>query len=202
MPPKGTRKRKTPAADPEPLPSPEPSASPEPVLKKTRGRPKKTAPVAAASPSPSLEAEAEPVALPSRGRPKKAPVAAPDVTTASGSSARAVTSNGTDKKADSKKPAKKTKPADPAARVNPFDVGFNTEHNHTDSEEDDAGPQSWSVPLPVARDAGDVEYRDETIHPNTFLFLADLKKNNQREWLKCMFYFSLVLSYPKSRVII
>jgi hypothetical protein len=71
-------------------------------------------------------------------------------------------------------------------RVNPFDVAFNTVHDHTDDEDDDAGPQSWTVPLPVAREAGEVEYEDETVHPNTFLFLADLKRNNRREWLKCM----------------
>ncbi|EER36782.1 conserved hypothetical protein [Histoplasma capsulatum H143] len=33
-------------------------------------------------------------------------------------------------------------------------------------------------------DAGDTLYEDHTIHPNTMLFLKDLKANNQREWLK------------------
>lgn len=37
---------------------------------------------------------------------------------------------------------------------------------------------------PKARPAGKVPYTDETIHPNTLLFLADLKANNKREWLK------------------
>nr|POE59353.1 hypothetical protein CFP56_24622 [Quercus suber] len=35
-----------------------------------------------------------------------------------------------------------------------------------------------------ARPAGDIPYRDDTIHPNTLLFLSDLKDNNDRQWLK------------------
>lgn len=42
-----------------------------------------------------------------------------------------------------------------------------------------------TIPLPKPRTAGDTPYEDERIHPNTFLFLADLDKNNNREWLKC-----------------
>ncbi|KLJ12847.1 hypothetical protein EMPG_12165 [Blastomyces silverae] len=40
------------------------------------------------------------------------------------------------------------------------------------------------IKLPKPRDAGDTPYEDKTIHPNTLLFLKDLKANNQREWLK------------------
>ncbi|KAJ5110170.1 hypothetical protein N7532_002815 [Penicillium argentinense] len=40
------------------------------------------------------------------------------------------------------------------------------------------------IPKPKARDAGGVPYEDETLHPNTKLFLLDLKKNNDRQWLK------------------
>ncbi|OJD14833.1 hypothetical protein AJ78_04863 [Emergomyces pasteurianus Ep9510] len=40
------------------------------------------------------------------------------------------------------------------------------------------------IKLPKAREAGDTPYEDNTIHPNTMLFLKDLKANNQREWLK------------------
>jgi hypothetical protein len=54
-----------------------------------------------------------------------------------------------------------------------------------DDDDDDDGPQSYSIPLPKARDAGDQPYEDGRIHPNTFLFLKDLKANNNREWLKC-----------------
>lgn len=39
---------------------------------------------------------------------------------------------------------------------------------------------------PKARDAGDTPYSDDTIHPNTMLFLEDLAANNERQWLKCM----------------
>lgn len=37
---------------------------------------------------------------------------------------------------------------------------------------------------PRARTPGGIEYQDSTIHPNTLLFLKDLKQNNDRDWLK------------------
>ena len=40
------------------------------------------------------------------------------------------------------------------------------------------------IKLPKARQAGKTPYTDDTIHPNTMLFLGDLKENNDREWLK------------------
>ncbi|KAJ5263246.1 Conserved hypothetical protein CHP02453 [Penicillium angulare] len=40
------------------------------------------------------------------------------------------------------------------------------------------------VPKPKAREAGNVPYQDEKLHPNTKLFLLDLKENNDRQWLK------------------
>lgn len=40
---------------------------------------------------------------------------------------------------------------------------------------------------PKAREAGDTPYQDETLHPNTKLFLEDLAQNNDRQWLKGMF---------------
>jgi hypothetical protein len=56
-----------------------------------------------------------------------------------------------------------------------------------DDDDDDGndGPQSYSIPLPEVREAGDTPYEDSRIHPNTFLFLRDLKANNNRDWLKC-----------------
>jgi hypothetical protein len=39
---------------------------------------------------------------------------------------------------------------------------------------------------PRARSPGDTPYTDETIHPNTMLFLEDLAANNDRQWLKSM----------------
>ncbi|KAK3709399.1 hypothetical protein LTR37_010960 [Vermiconidia calcicola] len=35
-----------------------------------------------------------------------------------------------------------------------------------------------------ARPAGKTPYQDETIHPNTLMFLEELKANNDRQWLK------------------
>jgi len=51
------------------------------------------------------------------------------------------------------------------------------------------GPgQEVIIKKPKARPAGKVPYSDETIHPNTLLFLQDLKQNNNREWLKSEFH--------------
>lgn len=40
------------------------------------------------------------------------------------------------------------------------------------------------IKKPKARDAGDTPYTDNTIHPNTMLFLEELAANNNRQWLK------------------
>ncbi|KAF1851766.1 uncharacterized protein K460DRAFT_362513 [Cucurbitaria berberidis CBS 394.84] len=40
------------------------------------------------------------------------------------------------------------------------------------------------IKKPKARDPGDTPYADNTIHPNTMLFLKDLATNNERQWLK------------------
>ncbi|ORY12291.1 hypothetical protein BCR34DRAFT_563868 [Clohesyomyces aquaticus] len=40
------------------------------------------------------------------------------------------------------------------------------------------------IKKPKARDAGETPYTDDTIHPNTMLFLKDLAANNDRQWLK------------------
>lgn len=40
------------------------------------------------------------------------------------------------------------------------------------------------IKKPKAREAGSTPYQDHTVHPNTMLFLEDLKANNDREWLK------------------
>ncbi|KAL4917771.1 hypothetical protein BDW62DRAFT_201555 [Aspergillus aurantiobrunneus] len=40
------------------------------------------------------------------------------------------------------------------------------------------------IEKPKARGPGDVPYNDDTLHPNTILFLKDLTKNNERQWLK------------------
>jgi hypothetical protein len=43
------------------------------------------------------------------------------------------------------------------------------------------------IKKPRARSPGKTPYIDETIHPNTMLFLKDLAKNNDRQWLKSTF---------------
>ncbi|KAF2629734.1 hypothetical protein BU25DRAFT_489737 [Macroventuria anomochaeta] len=40
------------------------------------------------------------------------------------------------------------------------------------------------IKKPKAREAGDTPYTESTIHPNTMLFLEEIKANNDRQWLK------------------
>jgi hypothetical protein len=44
--------------------------------------------------------------------------------------------------------------------------------------------QEVIIAKPKARAAGNTPYEDETLHPNTRLFLIDLADNNDRQWLK------------------
>ncbi|KAK9856302.1 hypothetical protein MYU51_001095 [Penicillium brevicompactum] len=44
--------------------------------------------------------------------------------------------------------------------------------------------QEIIIAKPKARDAGKTPYQDETLHPNTRLFLIDLADNNDRQWMK------------------
>lgn len=54
-----------------------------------------------------------------------------------------------------------------------------------EDSDDDGAPKVTFVPLPKLRDTGGVDYEDDRLHENTLHFLKALKKNNQREWLKC-----------------
>ncbi|MCJ1252077.1 hypothetical protein MMC30_009315 [Trapelia coarctata] len=53
-----------------------------------------------------------------------------------------------------------------------------------DVKADVAPGQEIVIKLPKARQPGKTPYKDDTIHPNTMLFLKDLQQNNDREWLK------------------
>ena len=44
--------------------------------------------------------------------------------------------------------------------------------------------QEVFIKLPKSREPGSTPYTDDAIHPNTFLFLGDLAKHNDRDWLK------------------
>ena len=54
-----------------------------------------------------------------------------------------------------------------------------------DSDEEARPPKVTIIPLPKAREAGDIPYEDGRLHENTMLFLKDLKANNNREWMRC-----------------
>ncbi|KAI0514903.1 hypothetical protein F5B22DRAFT_207770 [Xylaria bambusicola] len=51
-------------------------------------------------------------------------------------------------------------------------------------DDDDDEPQVTFTPLPKLRDTDGIDYEDTKVHPNTLLFLGDLKANNKRSWLK------------------
>ena len=60
------------------------------------------------------------------------------------------------------------------------------EEEDEDIDADDSDDNhSVTIPLPQPRTAGSTPYQDDRIHKNTFLFLADLRANNDREWFKC-----------------
>jgi hypothetical protein len=59
------------------------------------------------------------------------------------------------------------------------------EDDEDDSDQEARPPKVTIIPLPKAREAGDVPYEDGRIHENTMLFLKDLKANNNREWMRC-----------------
>jgi hypothetical protein len=54
------------------------------------------------------------------------------------------------------------------------------------------------IKKPKARDAGSIPYMDNTIHPNTMLFLEDLAANNDRQWLKSELFYS---SHPDHSIL-
>ncbi|KAF3055019.1 hypothetical protein GL218_07644 [Daldinia childiae] len=53
-----------------------------------------------------------------------------------------------------------------------------------DDDDDDDENRITFIPAIQLRDTDGVEYEDTRLHKNTFLFLEDLKANNQRSWLK------------------
>lgn len=59
------------------------------------------------------------------------------------------------------------------------------EEEDDDELDEDEEPRVTITPLTKMRGTGGVDYEDDKLHPNTLLFLKDLKANNKRSWLKC-----------------
>lgn len=59
------------------------------------------------------------------------------------------------------------------------------EGEESDSADDSRQMKRTVIPLAKLRDEGETEYTDQRIHQNTMLFLKDLKKHNNRDWMKC-----------------
>ncbi|KAI1132871.1 hypothetical protein F5Y10DRAFT_171194 [Nemania abortiva] len=92
------------------------------------------------------------------------------------------------KKAQAKTPKSASKPGSGAKKRGPT---TKTEIRDSDEDGDEVGddddddePKVTLIQLPKLRDTNGVEYEDTKVHPNTLLFLGDLKANNKRSWLK------------------
>lgn len=60
------------------------------------------------------------------------------------------------------------------------------EDEEADDSDDSSKPAKVTItPLPKLRPEGEVDYEDSRVHENTMLFLKDLKKHNNRDWMKC-----------------
>ncbi|KAK4172495.1 hypothetical protein QBC36DRAFT_390368 [Triangularia setosa] len=59
-----------------------------------------------------------------------------------------------------------------------------SEGKEEDASDDEEPPKITFIPLPQLRPENGTPYLPHTLHPNTLLFLADLKANNKRAWLK------------------
>ncbi|KAI0894746.1 hypothetical protein F4806DRAFT_472435 [Annulohypoxylon nitens] len=119
-----------------------------------------------------------------RGRPAKTPTptkaAAAKAASAKKASAKArVSDAGASKgrpKAQSKAKAK------PKAKAKSEES--EVEEDDDDDDDDDEDNLITFIPALKLRDLDGVDYEDERLHKNTFLFLKDLKVNNNRKWLK------------------
>ncbi|KAG6361202.1 hypothetical protein INS49_009426 [Diaporthe citri] len=62
--------------------------------------------------------------------------------------------------------------------------GKDEEEDDDNELDEDEEPRVTITPLNKMRGTGGVDYEDDRLHPNTLLFLKDLKANNKRSWLK------------------
>ncbi|KAL7622564.1 hypothetical protein AAE478_008071 [Parahypoxylon ruwenzoriense] len=70
------------------------------------------------------------------------------------------------------------------AKVEPKEPNYKEDSDDEEDDEIDEEDRITYLPVVELRDTGGVEYEDTQIHPNTLLFLKDLKANNYRSWLK------------------
>jgi len=106
---------------------------------------------------------------------------------------KATNGNGTGRKRGrpGKNPASRPTSASKKAKVESEDDADEFQEEAEEDEDDDdeldedEEPRVTITPLNKMRPAGDVDYEDDKLHPNTLLFLKDLKANNKRSWLKC-----------------
>ncbi|KAH6647311.1 hypothetical protein BKA67DRAFT_539188 [Truncatella angustata] len=68
----------------------------------------------------------------------------------------------------------------PTTKTVPEDDNDEADENDSDGE----SPQVEFIPLPKLRETGGIDYEPQIVHPNTMVFLQDLKENNKRSWLK------------------
>ncbi|ORY62664.1 uncharacterized protein BCR38DRAFT_346638 [Pseudomassariella vexata] len=81
------------------------------------------------------------------------------------------------------RPAKAAKVTKAAKETPKKRAKVESEDEDEDDWDDDA-PRVTFTKLPELRDTGGIDYEDDRLHPNTMLFLKELKANNKRLWLK------------------
>lgn len=98
-------------------------------------------------------------------------------------SSAAATDDDDDEESDFAAPSKGTKTA--RGRVSVASPDQPNQHVWKPGVKTGLGPgRQVIIKKPKPRAAGSTPYTDETLHPNTLLFLDELKANNNREWLK------------------
>ncbi|KAI0019160.1 hypothetical protein F4780DRAFT_460377 [Xylariomycetidae sp. FL0641] len=161
--------------------------------KKQRGRKSKAAPSRNEEmEEPDAVPEETPVEAPTktpkkRGRPAKSNVEAAE----SGKKGSAKAASKVKAAAKPVQPKKRGRPslkkdeiARPSKKAKTAANDDDGEPGSEDEDEDEDGPIITFEARPQLRDTGGVDYEPTKLHKNTMLFLADLKKNNTRSWLK------------------
>ncbi|KAI2463861.1 hypothetical protein F4781DRAFT_414981 [Annulohypoxylon bovei var. microspora] len=117
-----------------------------------------------------------------RGRPSKTPTKAAPPVAAKKSNAKSRVS-GTGAAAGRAKAQSKAKSKVKAkAKAESEDPEAGDDDDDDDDEDEDN--RITFIPAVRLRDTDGIDYEDERVHKNTFLFLKDLKVNNNRSWLK------------------
>ncbi|KAI0888145.1 uncharacterized protein GGS22DRAFT_93754 [Annulohypoxylon maeteangense] len=117
-----------------------------------------------------------------RGRPAKTPT--PTKATAKKSAAKPRVSDAGAAKGRGRPKAQGKAVAKAKAKTKSEESDAEEDDDDDDDDDDEEENLITFIPAVKLRDLDGVDYEDERLHKNTFLFLKDLKANNNRKWLK------------------